>query len=287
MQKENRKKDKEERKQELYSGGRNKELAWHALIEEIIFNKPVQTALWNNEEDKIKELMEPPKWKSNYDPSEWPNKWKKVLDFGHKWYPNEFGTQSQSKQTSVAVQFKFLFKQIQNEWFQEIKDTVTGQALTEIRKLKPEKVHMAKTVVKNLQGMGSSIDHTALEKALINVIMFCDSKIELKDLQITNKNCNKSFTDQDNPRDYFNGLEELRERLTSYYEEHGQDYSNSDVVSWDRITQRIIERLPALYSPFIMQMKVAVQHTAAIIRDSGAKFTDKEGKEITATDNLS
>ena len=50
MQKENRKKDKEERKQELYSGGRNKELAWHALIEEIIFNKPVQTALWNNEE---------------------------------------------------------------------------------------------------------------------------------------------------------------------------------------------------------------------------------------------
>ena len=57
----------------------------------------------------------------------------------------------------MAVQFKFLFKQIQNEWFQEIKDTVTGQALTEIRKLKPEKVHMAKTVVKNLQGMGSSI----------------------------------------------------------------------------------------------------------------------------------
>ena len=165
MQKENRKKDKEERKQELYSGGRNKELAWHALIEEIIFNKPVQTALWNNEEDKIKELMEPPKWRSNYKPSEWPNRWKAVLDFGHKWYPNEFGTQSQSKQTSVAVQFKFLFKQIQNEWFQEIKDTVTGQALTEIRKLKPEKVHMAKTVVKNLQGMGSSIDHTALEKA--------------------------------------------------------------------------------------------------------------------------
>ena len=34
-------------------------------------------------------------------------------------------------------------------------------------------------------------------------------------------------------------------------------------------------------------MKVAVQHTAAIIRDGGGKFTDKEGKEISAMDNLS
>ena len=142
MQKENRKKDKEERENELYAGGRKKELVWIALIEELTFNKPIQTALWNNEEDQIKELMEPPKWKSTYKPSQWPNKWKKVLKFGHKWYPNEFGKQSQGKQRSVAIQFNFLFKQIQYDWYQELKETVTGQALTEIRKLKPEKVQL-------------------------------------------------------------------------------------------------------------------------------------------------
>ena len=104
MQKESRKKDKEERKNELYAGGRKKELVWIAHIEELTFNKPVQTALWNNEEDQIKELMEPPKWKSTFKPTEW----KKVLRFGHKWYPHEFGKQPQSKQRSMAIQFKFM-----------------------------------------------------------------------------------------------------------------------------------------------------------------------------------
>ena len=45
MQKENRKKDKEERENELYAGGRAKELVWIAHIEELIFNKPIQHAL--------------------------------------------------------------------------------------------------------------------------------------------------------------------------------------------------------------------------------------------------
>ena len=69
MQKESRKKEKEERENELYAGGRQKELVWIALIEELTFNKPIQTALWNNDEEQIKELMKPPKWKSTFKPS--------------------------------------------------------------------------------------------------------------------------------------------------------------------------------------------------------------------------
>ena len=140
MQKENRKKDKEERKNELYAGGRAKGLVWIAYIEELIFNKPIQNALWNNEVQSIKALNEPPEWKVSSSSKDQPNRWKKVVKFGNKWFPHEFGQQDPRKQKSVATQFQYLFKKAQSEWYQELKDTVKGQAYTEIRKLGPEKV---------------------------------------------------------------------------------------------------------------------------------------------------
>ena len=124
MQKENRKKDKGERENELYAGGRAKELVWIAGIEELIFNKPIQHALWNNEEENIKTLMEPPPWKASHNPKKLPNRWKKVVQFGNKWFPIEFGQQQVSKQRSVATQFLYLFKQIQAEWYQELRRRV-------------------------------------------------------------------------------------------------------------------------------------------------------------------
>ena len=69
MQKENREKDKEDRRNQLYSGGRVKELTWIEHIEELIFNQPIKNALWNNEEKSIESLVNPPRWKANYTPT--------------------------------------------------------------------------------------------------------------------------------------------------------------------------------------------------------------------------
>ena len=88
MQKESRKKEKEERKNELYAGGRQKELVWIALIEELTFNKPIQTALWNNEEEEINALENPqgPHWgwfEFRYvGPSPWAGGWFELVGNG-------------------------------------------------------------------------------------------------------------------------------------------------------------------------------------------------------------
>ena len=126
-----------------------------------------------------------------------------------------------------------------------------------------------------------------LEKALSDTILFQHPNIELKDLQLTSNNCHKSFTDHDNPRDLFNGLEELRERLVAYYDDHGVDYSRNDTVNWDKIGQRIIERLPAAYLPTILNLKITAEHNKRVWSSAGIKMVDKEGKEHESIDEFS
>ena len=173
--------EKEAKIQELYSGGRSKELIWIAHLDDACYNKPIETALWNNNEDDLKALRSPPEWKPSYDKRILPNKWSRVVSFGHKWFPAAFGTQQERTQQSVAVQFNYLFKQKCSEWYQMVKGSVTGDALTEIRKLGPDKVEKARSVVKQLQGQERILDYTMLEKALMDTIFFHNPKIELKE----------------------------------------------------------------------------------------------------------
>ena len=97
--------------QDKYSGGRKKELTWIAHLDDACYNKPIETALWNNNEEDLKILRTPPEWRPEFDKKFQPNKWKKVTNFGHKWFPGLFGTQSEKTQQSVAVQFEYLFRQ--------------------------------------------------------------------------------------------------------------------------------------------------------------------------------
>ena len=62
-----RNQDEKEAKQELYSGGRSKELIWIAHLDDACYNKPIETALWNNKEDDLKALRSPPEWKPGYE----------------------------------------------------------------------------------------------------------------------------------------------------------------------------------------------------------------------------
>ena len=127
-----RNREEEEGKlQEKYSGGRKKELIWIAHLDDACYNKPIETALWNNNEEELKMLRSPPDWKPECDKKYQPNKWKKVASFGHKWFPGIFGTQSEQTQQSVAVQFQYLFRQKCSEWYQTVKESVTGAALTD------------------------------------------------------------------------------------------------------------------------------------------------------------
>ena len=75
--------EKEAKIQELYSGGRSKELIWIAHLDEACYNQPIETALWNNKEDDLKSLRSPPEWKPGYDKRLLPNKWSRVVSFGH------------------------------------------------------------------------------------------------------------------------------------------------------------------------------------------------------------
>ena len=92
---------------------------------------------------------------------------------------------------SFSKVFDYLFRQKCSEWYQTVKESVIGDALTEIRKLSPDKIEQARKVVKQLQGQETSLDYTMLEKALSDTILFRHPTIELKDLQLTKKNCNK------------------------------------------------------------------------------------------------
>ena len=59
-----RNREEEEGKlQEKYSGGRKKELIWIAHLDDACYNKPIETALWNNNEEDLKMLRSPPDWK--------------------------------------------------------------------------------------------------------------------------------------------------------------------------------------------------------------------------------
>ena len=78
---------------EKYSGGRKKELIWIAHLDDACYNKPVEEALWNNNEKDLKILRSPPEWRPDFDKKFLPVKWRKVSNFGHKWFPGLFGTQ--------------------------------------------------------------------------------------------------------------------------------------------------------------------------------------------------
>ena len=70
--------EKEAKIQELYSGGRSIELIWIAHLDDACYNKPIETALWNNNEEDLKAWRSPPEWKPSYDKRILPNKWSRV-----------------------------------------------------------------------------------------------------------------------------------------------------------------------------------------------------------------
>ena len=101
-----RNREEEEAKgQDKYSGGRKKELIWIAHLDDACYNKPIETALWNNNEKDLETLRNAPEWRPEMDKKYQPIKWKKVVNFGHKWFPGLFGTQSEkTRQTALSSQ---------------------------------------------------------------------------------------------------------------------------------------------------------------------------------------
>ena len=47
-----------------YRGGREKELAWIAAVNEKTNNKPVYEVLWGGQEDQLAIIDNPPVWKA-------------------------------------------------------------------------------------------------------------------------------------------------------------------------------------------------------------------------------
>ena len=90
----------------------------------------------------------------------------------------------------------------------------------------------------------------------------------------------RSFTDDDNPRAWFRGIEHLRDRLTKYYTENEIDFSASEVVSWDKIASRMIEKLPVQYSPYILQIRIGNQNYNRLLKKDGNKIVDKNGNDV-------
>ena len=102
----------------------------------------------------------------------------------------------------MAVGFKQMIYSRRTNWWTIVKASVEGEALTEVRGLKPEKIHQARVTLKKLQGETTSIDYTMMEQALNNVIFFSgNDDVELEDLVLEHQMLSRSFTDDDNPRD--------------------------------------------------------------------------------------
>ena len=89
-----------------YRGGREKELAWIAAVNEKTYNKPVYEVLWGGQEEQLEIIDNPPVWKAKWKRANKVNRWAKVVKFGTRYFPNIFTTKTPEVQASMAVGFK-------------------------------------------------------------------------------------------------------------------------------------------------------------------------------------
>ena len=269
-----------------YPGGKSGSLAWESAVEERTFNQPIFKALWENDKEKLDRLKDIPTWEQGWNIDKKKEEWTKICKYAKEFFPIVFCSKTKGQQQSMASIFEALVDNKRTMWWRILRGSTCDAALIHVRRLRPENVGKVRQELKELQGNEQAIDHTLLENALNDVIMFVPEKhTELEDTELTIEHCRTKYTDQDNPREWFRGIEELHRRLIKHYEENGTDYSSSSLVDWDQIAKRMIEGLPSLYLPAIMNIEVSLESVNLIYADSGSKIVSADGSSKSVVDD--
>ena len=77
---------------EKYCGGKIGHRSWLKAMDRLTFNEPIFAALWNNVEEDVSVLNSPPEWRAEWKIEDRKVEWKKVLAYGMKWFPLNFGS---------------------------------------------------------------------------------------------------------------------------------------------------------------------------------------------------
>ena len=73
-----------------YPGGKSGRLAWESAVEERTYNHPIFKALWENDEDKIKQMEAVPEWQQGWDTGKNKEKWAEVSKYAKEFFPITF-----------------------------------------------------------------------------------------------------------------------------------------------------------------------------------------------------
>ena len=135
-----------------YPGGKSGRLAWESAVEERTYNQPIYKALWENDEEKIKQMEAVPEWQQGWNTGENKEKWAEVSKYAKEFFPITFCSKPKNQQLSMAAILKPMVANMRTNWWRILRSSTCDAALIHVRRLRPEKVEQVREELKELQG---------------------------------------------------------------------------------------------------------------------------------------
>ena len=129
-----------------YPGGKSGRLAWESAVEERTYNQPIFKALWENDEDKIKEMEAVPEWQQGWDTGKNKEKWAEVSKYAKEFFPITFCSKPKNQQLSMAAILKPMVANMRTKWWRILRASTCDAALIHVRRLRPS------TLVQQMRG---------------------------------------------------------------------------------------------------------------------------------------